>query len=572
MVRRIALSLCLSAGCYSGHSEGPDQDAEGVDDGADGADGADGGGGTADDGGGPGIAAGAVPMRRMTRAQFVQSTRDLLQIPQWVPEAALPDEGLNEEEFQLPNMVSATVTTTSLGYSRYRAVAKEAVGLALATDADMTARLGCTPTGAEDPCVREYLTLTAERAFSRAVPADDAVLATLLDVVADGETRLGSVRLGLQWALISLVQSPEYIYFFPAEDPDAPGVMDDYSKARSISLMFRDSIPDEELLARARAGELSDPAVVEAEIDRLIEEMIDDPSRRTAVERFFSEWWSSNVIEALGKDPTAFPEFDDDLKLAMKHELDAWLADILFDRRMDFRSVLVSDRLFVNDRLAALYGIEGEFGPELQATDLAADSPRSGLLTMGGFLSVMAHPALTSPAARGKFISERLLCLRIPPPPPNVDATIPPPEGPETKRERFERHTTDPTCAGCHALMDPSGLALEEFDAIGRFRESETVVFDGQTYELDLDTTGQLGGVAFSNSREMSAVVAEDPNFAACVTRQLLRQSLGRELDDDQEAALDELVERFSDSDYDFLALMRATAMHGIFTAFEEGQ
>jgi hypothetical protein len=569
LVRRVGLACCLAVGgCYGGRQDaaGPGG-ADGADDGADDAD-----GGDADDGGELDFEAGRVPMRRLTRAQFVQSTRDLLQIPDWEPEAALPDDGLNEEEFQLPNMVSASVTTTSLGYSRYRAAAKEAVELALATDADMTARLGCTPAAPDDACVRDWLRATAERAWSRPVTDDDEVLAALRDIVVDGHARLGNVRAGLTWALVTLVQSPEFLYVYPVADAERAGRMDDWSTARTVALMFRDSIPDDALLDRARAGELGDEATLAAEIDRLIDEMVADPARRGAVERFFAEWWSLNVIDALGKDPNTFPEFDDALKTSMKAEVDAWLGDILFVRRADFRQVLVSDTVFVDDTLAALYDIDGSFGPEVQPVALADDSPRAGLLTTGAFLSIMAHPALTSPAARGKFVSERLLCIQIPPPPASVDTTIPPPEGPETKRERFERHTTDPTCAGCHQLMDPMGLSLEEFDAIGRHRRSEIVVFDGSEYEVPLDTSGSLGGVAFDDARQMSAVIADDPAFLQCVTRQLLRQALGRELESTEDVALEALAATFAEGNYDFLGLMREAAMHAIFTAFEEGQ
>ncbi|MBL4685298.1 MAG: DUF1588 domain-containing protein [Nannocystaceae bacterium] len=577
-VRSIALSLVLLTGCYSGGGQlDPSGGADGTDgDGADGgADGdADGGeddsageGSDDDDGG---WAVGTTPMRRLTRAQFVQSVRDLLAIPQWVPQTDLPDEGVNEEEFQLPNMVASTVTTTPVGYNRYRIAAKEASALAFATDEAMVARLGCSPTGPQDACVVDYLVVASERAFSRAISQDDPVLLALQDVVVDATERLGSVRLGLQWAMTSLLQSPEFLYFYPVDD--GAGGIDAYSKARSLALMFRDSIPDDALLAHARDGSLDDPELLDLEIDRLIAEMIDDPTQRGAVQRFFDEWWSMTVVEAVGKDPDAFPEFDDALRTAMKQELELWLQDILFERDLDFRSVLVSDRMFVNNDLAALYGIAGEFDDELVAVELSADSPRSGLLSSAAFLSVMSHPALTSPAARGRFVTERLLCLSIPPPPASVDTTVPPPEKAETKRDRFSRHTTDPTCAACHQMMDPMGLSLEEFDAIGRFRREETVFFEGESYELPLDTTGELNGVAFADSKEMAVAVSEDPGFARCVTHQLLRHTLGRALSPGEATAVNELEQGFVDGDMSFVDLMREVARHRITNSFTEAE
>jgi hypothetical protein len=571
MVRATILGVCLLTGCYSGLGDASiasSSEGEGGT-GVDGPSDADGGG--SDEDTGESFDAAPVPMRRLTRAQFVQSTRDLLAIPQWAPQSDLPDDGLNYEEYQLPNMQASVLTTTGEDYDKYRALAKEAAELAFATDDEMITRMGCTPVAPDDACVRDYLAATAERAFSRVVPGDDAVLASLLSVVEEGHAQLGSVRLGVQWALVALVQCPEFLYVYPSADPDRPGVMDGYSRARVVALMFRDSIPDEVLLARARTGELGDDAALREEIERLIDEMIAEPAQRIAVERFFGEWWGTNVIEAIGKDPIAFPEFDDDLRASMRAEIDALVADIVFDRRGDFHRVLVSDRLWVDDELAALYGIPGAFGSEPQPVSIEADNPRSGLLSTAAFSSIMAHPSQTSPAARGRFVTERLFCERIPPVPPGVDTTIPPAEGPETKRQRFVRHTSDPTCASCHALMDPMGLALEEFDGIGRHRRSETVSFDGQSYEVPLDTTGEIGGVEFADSKQMAALVAEDPRFVECVTHQLLNHALGRELGAAELPALADIGDRFAESGYDYLVLMREAAVHRIFIAFEEG-
>lgn len=577
MVRAAIASLCLLTGCYSGLAGENSDDAsdDGASFGPDDASASVGESGSDDDAGdtGEGEAADVpVPMRRITRAQFLQSTRDLLAIAAWTPSTTLPDDGLNEEEFQLPNMRAATVSTPPQDYERYRVAAKEAAAFAFATDEDVTARLGCTPSGTDDPCLRSYLARLAERAWSRPVADDDPVFAALFSVLVDAHTRMGSIRDGLQWFASTLLQSPEFLYVYPTPDVSDPTRIDDYSRARLLALMFRDSVPDDMLLDRARAGELGDDAVYHAEIDRLIGEMIDDPTRRSAVHRFFGDWWSTNVIASIGKDPGEFPEFDAALRASMEREIDAWLDDILFARPGDFRRVLVSDQLWVDAELAALYGIPGEFGPDLVAVPIDADNPRSGLLSTAAFTSVMAHPAQTSPAARGKFISERLLCLSIPPPPPGVSTELPAPQGPETKRERFARHTTDPECFGCHQLMDPLGLALEEFDGIGRHRLTETVMWDGAEHELPLELAGDLAGVPFANSKQMAAVIADDPRFAGCVTRQLLRQMLGREIENDEDALVDALTTTFADADHDFLELMREAATHEIFTAFEEGE
>jgi|GEM_PF-5112740 len=312
-----------SAWGTGGDKPGSDDGADGVDDGADGsaeaADGADDSdGGTADSDGNADFELGVTPMRRLTRAQFLQSTRDLLAIPNWVPMTELPDEGLNQEEFQLPNMVAATVTTTTLDYNRYGDLAKEAAAFAFASDADVESRLGCAPTGEVDECVRAYLLALAERAWGRRVDADDPVLAAFIGVSQDGAAKLDSVRLGVQWAVGSLLQSPEYLYVYPTPRADDDGTMDDHSLARVLALAFRDSVPDAELLELARANELHRTEVLEQQVDRLIAELLDDPSRRRAMLRFFDEWWSMNLVEAVGKDVETFPEFNESLRIAMR--------------------------------------------------------------------------------------------------------------------------------------------------------------------------------------------------------------------------------------------------------------
>ncbi|MEM6294877.1 MAG: DUF1592 domain-containing protein [Myxococcota bacterium] len=577
----VGAGLLLLSGCYSGFDA--DADSAGSGDatasgsatagGADGGNGGDGADSGGDDPGDDGaIGSGETPMRRLTGAQFVTSVRDLLELPDWAPSGDLPNDGFNEEEFQLSNMLASGVSTTLVDYNRYREVAKEAASAALDSDDDVLGRLGCQPSTATDACAQTWLLELCARAWSRPVTADDPVFAALLSAAEDGEARLGTARDGLRWAVTALLQSPEFLYVYPVGRADDPTQMDDFSVARQLALTFRDSIPDAELLDLAADGALSDPNVRAAQIDRLIAQMVADPEHRGAAHRFFDEWWSMNVVESTGKDPDAYPEFTDELRVAMKREVELWIADLVFEQRGDFRSIVNSNKAFVNAQLAALYGLEGEFGPEFVAVDLPQDSPRIGLLTTGAFLSVMAHPSLTSPAARGKFISERLLCVEIPPPPGDVDTTIPPPTKPETKRERFSRHNTDPVCAGCHTLMDPSGMALETFDAIGRHRLTETVYFEGQDHELTIDPAGSLLGQDFADSKAMGAILADSPNFSTCITRQMMRHTFGREIEGAEEDVIDTVAAEFADANYDFLSLMRAVALHPNFTTINAAE
>ncbi len=561
--RRIALGLSLLTGCYSG-VDNFELTAGLGDDGADGQ-------GDADDAEQPnGWETGATPMRRLTRAQYLESTRELLVIPEWEPTGDLPDDGENGEEFVLPNLLAGGVTTTSSDFSRYRAAARGAAEAAFSTDEDLVERLGCTPTIPDDACVVEYLATSCERAFGRAVPEDDPVLVALVDVVRDGQQRLGSIRAGVSWAMVAVLQSPEFIYFYPEVDDD--GEVDPYSRARGLALLMRDSVPDAELMAVARDGSLKDPEVVDAQVDRLVDRIVDDPAQRRAMQRFFDDWWGMGVIEAIGKNQEVFPEWDEALKLSMRKEIDAWIADILFERPGDFRRVLVGDRIFVNDVLADLYGIDGEFGEDVEGVELSADNPRSGLLSTGAFLAINAHLSVTSPSARGRFVLERLLCGSIGPVPDDVDPVIPPAEGPETTRERFEERHSEPACIGCHAMMDPPGFGLEEYDALGRYRREEKVEFDGEDHYLSVDTSGEINGVPFDDSKQMATVIADDPQFVRCVTQQVMRQALGREVTSDERGAIDELEQEFIDSGLDFIELWRLVAKHRVFTSFTEAE
>lgn len=236
---------------------------------------------------------------------------------------------------------------------------------------------------------------------------------------------------------------------------------------------------------------------------------------------------------------------------SMRTEVELLVDDIVFRRDADIRELFTAPRTFVNAELAALYGVDapGASAVAFAPVDLPTDGPRAGVLTLGAFLAMNAHPTETSPTLRGKFVQERILCASVPPPPDNVNLDISDPSGtPRTLRERLEEHRRNPDCAVCHEITDPPGMLFEHFDSVGVWRSHEP--------GGPVDASGGLGDVPLANARELAHVLADDPRVSACLVKQLYRHASGR-LDVRTEArALDDLDRAFAASGYRFRDLL----------------
>ena len=453
-----------AAGCYSGVGDHDGNDP-GAADGADGgADGADGGG----DDGDP-VPAGFEPapgaMFRLTVSQYHNSIRDI-----FGPEIIVGVDLDVDESTELFKSIGASKVGTSVaGVEAYRAAA---FGIAEQVFADPSAHgwlSGCTATSSADPCVRDALTEVGGRLWRRPMTDEEVGrYAALVDApFEEGQ----DPQLGFQYAIAALIESPNFIYVPMIGEPtEQEGVRryTSYEMASRLSLLLWDSTPDDELLDAAAAGDLLTAEGIEAQTRR----MLTDDKATDMLARFFGEAWNVDGLTLIGKDPSAFPNWSQDIVDDYRTEFRMVLEQMMVDDT-DARSLFDRTTTFASPELAALYGLPP--GDPADAVDgfseIELGDQRFGLLTSGAVLAANSPTDRSSPTKRGKFVLERLLCGFVPPPPPNVDDTLPVDDGqPKTTREMLEQHRENPSCAGCHNLVDPLGVTLENYDGIGLWR------------------------------------------------------------------------------------------------------
>jgi hypothetical protein len=407
---------------------------------------------------------------------------------------------------------------------------------------------GCTPAAsAVDPCLRAVIARLGRRAFHRTLSAEE------LDRYADLAAELGASDPwhGLAMAVTGLLQSPYFLYrveLAEERDPDAPSLRR-YSAteiATRLSYFLWNAPPDDSLLDLAERGELDDAEGVRS----AARAMLIDPRSRAGRENLFDELFQGASVEAISKDADLFPEFDAGLAAAMRAQLARAAAHA--SARGDVRSIFTTRTTFLNDRLAPIYGMEPTFGSDLVEVALPESDGHAGLLTTPAFLAIAAHPGKTSPALRGLFVRKVLLCQEIPPPPPGVVTTLRMRMEGElvTTRELVAEHERDRSCAACHSRMDPIGLGLEQFDAIGRFRSTEN--------ELAIDPSGDLDGVAFANAEELGRSIAAHPELPGCLSRTFFAQAAGRTIGARQEVYASEIEAAFAADGYSLNAALLA--------------
>ncbi len=410
----------------------------------------------------------------------------------------------------------------------------------------------CRPVAAADEaaCAREILSRLARRAYRR--PVSDDELAVLLDFYRQGRAA-GGFDDGVELAIRRLLVSPEFLYRIEADPdgaaPGAPYPVADLDLASRLSFFLWSSIPDEELLAAAEAGRLRDPGELERQVRRLVA----DPRSETLTTNFAAQWLQLRNLETTVRPGDPFSvAFDESLRQSMLRETRLFVDSIVRDDR-SVVDLLTAGYTFLDERLAEHYGIPGVTGSRFRRVDLPADSPRRGILGHGSVLTLTSHAIRTSPVLRGKWILDNLLGTPPPDPPPNIPALNDQRTQARrpTVRARLEAHRANPACSACHAMIDPTGFALENFDAIGRWR-----VVDESFNPID--PSGVLpDGRAFDGVAEMRDTLARDPRqFVTTVTEKLMTYALGRGLDHTDMPTLRRIVREAAADDYRFQSVV----------------
>ena len=410
----------------------------------------------------------------------------------------------------------------------------------------------CRPatTEIEEPCARTILSSLTRRAFRRPVtPAD---LQPLLAFYESGR-REGDFDRGIEKALGAILMSPDFL-FRVEQDPRgaAPGTayrINDHELASRLSFFLWSSIPDDELLALADQGKLRDPAVLRQQVRRLL----DDRRSQALVSNFAGQWLYLRNLATVNPDPQAFSEFDESLRRAFQQETELFFESVLREDRSVF-DLLDANYTFLNQRLAEHYGIPKIYGAQFRRVTLS-DANRGGLLGQGSILTVTSYPNRTSVVQRGRWILENL--LGTPPPPPPADVPELKPHGKDgralTMREQMEAHRINPTCSACHARMDPIGFALENYDAVGKWRI--------QNAGSKIDATGKLpDGTQFEGPAGLKKLLLSSyrDEFAGTVTEKLLTYALGRGLEYYDRPAVRSIMRQAGRDNYRVSALITA--------------
>ena len=410
----------------------------------------------------------------------------------------------------------------------------------------------CRPAGAadEEPCARTILSTLARRAFRR--PVTDADVKPLLAFYRSGRSE-GDFDHGIEKALRALLVSPDFLFRVErnpsGKAPASVSRIGDFELASRLSFFLWSSIPDDQLLDLAEKGKLKDPLVLGQQVRR----MLDDERSQALVSNFAGQWLYLRNLSAQKPDPDAFPEFDESLRQAFERETELFFQSFLREDR-SVTELLDANYTFLNQRLAEHYGVPNIYGSQFRMVTFH-DPNRGGLLGQGSILTVTSYPNRTSVVQRGKWILETLLGAPPPPPPPNVPELKPHGKDgrPLAMREAMEQHRADPTCAGCHARMDPLGFALENYDGVGKWRTEDA----GGA----IDASGTLpDGTKFDGPAGLkkALLTAHRDEYLSTVTTKLLTYALGRGLEYYDQPAVRSIDREASRDNYTLSALITA--------------
>lgn len=490
-------------------------------------------------------------LRRLTRTQFRNAVKDVFNV-----EVNVGELDADSWNGYFANIGAATVVTSERGVEQYQSAIETAVNAVFADATKRMQLIGCAPTGRDnDTCIRTYLQTLGMRAWRR--PLEAAELTALVTLATKAATDLGNAIEGARWATVALFTSPHFLYRPELGAPsNGSHRYTGHEMASRLSFLIWNSIPDKMLLDQAST--LVTPDGIRAAAIR----MLDAPAGREAVASFAEDYMRMDRVLTQAKDGALFPDYTPSLQSAMARDMrETWAANV-FDDKASALDLFTTTKVYVNSELAKLYGIDatGLTPTTFAMRSLPADGPRAGILTKAGFLSQFANQHEGSPTLRGKFIRDALLCTPVPAPPGDVDVVLddPPADMPQTKRQRLEMHRTAPACANCHAMMDPLGLPLENFDAIGKYRTTD--------HGLPIDASSEFDGTPVANARELGVAASKSIAAANCLVRRFYTYALGYQERREDGAILNTLAVKFQTTGFKLRELILDVVTSDAFT------
>lgn len=454
-----------------------------------------------------------------------------------------------------------TASISSSGIERYDELA-ESIAAQVVDEQHRDTLISCKPqsaTTSDDACARQFLS-AAGRLLYRRVPSEGEIT---LSVRVAGEVANAKKDFyaGIAGALGNMLLSPNFLYVYKTfePDPDESGKvrLDGYSKASVLSFFLWNAPPDDALLTAAENGEIHTEKGLKRQVDR----MLASPSLEHGVRAFFSDMLGFSEFETLAKDPNFYPRFTPKVINQAQEQTLRTIVDLLVVRQGDYRDLYTTPDTFLTRSLAALYGV-----PIVDTTDngqperwipykYQADDPRAGILSHASFVALHSPSGRSSPTDRGKALREFLLCQEVPSPPADVSfAVVQDTNHPlyKTARERLHAHATEAACAGCHKIMDPIGLALENFDAAGGYRTKEN--------GAAIDTSGELNGTQFDGPVGLTKALHNDPALPNCVATRTVAYASGR-TPGRGDPELKKIQVEFGEKKYNFVELLREVAL-----------
>lgn len=500
---------------------------------------------------------GEAVLPRLTTAQYRNCVGDLLG-PDLPPVDLEPDTN----PYLFFNIGASTTTLSELGTQQYEEAADVLTRAVFDDPQRRTELVGCDPTTGGVPCIEQFVASFGRRAYRR--PLSDAEQSRWRDIAVELSTP--DAWEGVRLATAGMLQSPHFLYRVELgePDPDRPDRLryTAHEMASRLSFLLWNTGPDDELLDAADTGDLLTDEGLRMHAERLLA----SPRANVAVQSFFAQYFDLGRLDGVDRDPDAYPMFAPSLPQAMRTEVELLVDDFVFRRDTDVRGLYGTHTTFVNESLAALYGIEapGASPVAFVPAQLPEDGPRAGLLTLGAFLTMNAHESETSPTLRGKYLRERVLCQEVQPPPDDVDTDLDASEAEgATIRERLEAHRNDPACSGCHGFIDPPGYLFEHFDSLGNYR---TAYPDGQP----VDASGDLDGAPMASATDLAPLLSDDPRVATCIVKQLYRHAQGRLDETDETDIVRDLSDRFAEEDHRFAPLLVELVTHEGFRTLKE--
>jgi hypothetical protein len=501
---------------------------------------------------------GPAEIRRLTESQYRATVADIF-APD-IPIVGRFEHGLRADGLLAVGTSQAGIS--SFSFEQYDASAR-GVAAEVVSEKRRDQLIPCKPrseSSLDTACAKQFVEHYGQALFRRPLTSEESK--RYVRTAQGAQQRLGDFYQGLEFALAGMMVAPDFLVRIDrtVPDPKRPGQLrlDAYSKATRLSYFLTNSTPDAELLRAAGAGELDTQAGLARQVDRVIA----SPRFAGAVRAFFQDMLEFDTFDELAKDPVIYPAFNSTVAQDAQEQTLRTIQELLVTQHEDYRDLFTTHSTYLTRALGAVYRLPVATRNGWETAQYPASSDRAGILTNVSFLALYSHPGRSSSTLRGKAIRQVFLCQQIPDPPNNVDFSVVQDSSNTalpTARDRLEAHRTSPACVGCHRLMDPLGLTLENFDGVGAFRARENGAV--------IDASSTLDGRDFQGAEGLGQALHDNPQTARCLVDKMYRSAAGRKATPAESPYMSYLNQFFQGNGYRIPDLMRAIAVSQTFYA-----